>query len=154
MSRLDEIRNAKTASQQQGQAQNAEAPGAQILEMPLPKDFYQAFSAPTGDQQIRLIIYAKQMFLMPRYDVLYDVAFTGRYDFVGLVFPHQRIRIFGRNLTGLVIGLRNNAVEFLREYVPTIHALPEDDGTLPVITEIQIDTAAIPFETELQGDNG
>ena len=162
MSRLEDIRDAAKArlAQQQGGRQDAPASGvetltptAQVLEMPVAKDPYQAFGAPTPDSQIRLIIYAKQMFMMPRYDVLYDVAFTGRYDFIGLIFPHQRVRIYGRNLAGLVVALRTNSAEFLREYVPTIHELPEDDGTLPVIEEIQID-AASEFEQDLKGGNG
>ena len=151
MSRLDEIRNVAKAAAQNSDRDDANQ-SAQILELPRERAPYQAAGAPTSDPQIRLIIYAKQMFLMPRYDVLYDVAFNGLYEFVGLIFPHQRVRIYGRNLQGVVAGLRTNSVEWLREYVPAFFELPPDDGTLPVITEIQIDGAAInPFEADIPG---
>jgi hypothetical protein len=141
MNRLDEFSNKRLAAQQ------GDKPGGVVLEMPHRKDIYQAFGSPTSDPQIRVIIYAKQMFVMPRYDVLYDVVFSGLYDFVGLVYPHQRIRIYGRNLSDLVFRLRINSVEWIREYAEGFHELPDDDGTLPVITEIQIEGAAMnPFE--------
>ena len=148
MSRLDEEVMTRVAVQKTGENDKI---GAVILEMPGRKDPYQAFGAPTNDPQIRLIIYAKQMFLMPRYDVMYDVVFSGLYDFIGLVFPHQRIRIYGRNLSKLVSALRLNCVEWLREYLEPLHELPADDPDAAVITEIQVDGGAMnPFEENVK----
>jgi len=143
MSRLDDEIRARVGASKSEEEVKA---GALVLEMPRRKDPYQAFSAPTKDPLIRLTIYAKTMYLMPQYQMLYDVVFAAGFEFVGLVFAHQRIRIYGRNLVGLVAGLQTNSVEWIRELTPFFE-LPEDDGTLPVITEIQIEGAAIsPFE--------
>lgn len=113
---------------------------------------YRAFSAPTTDPLLRLRIYAKQMLLMPRYDLLYDVAHTGLADFVGLIYPHMQIKMFGRNLNPLINGLFTNSVEWVREYHPPFweFAKGEDDGTLPCIEEIIIERAPIDPEAEIK----
>ena len=112
---------------------------------------YRAFSAPTTDPLLRLRIYAKQMLLMPRYDLLYDVAHTGLADFVGLIYPHMQIKMFGRNLNPLINGLFTNSVEWVREYHPPFweFAEGEDDGTLPCIEEIIIENAPMNPRAEV-----
>lgn len=151
MSRLEDVINAEKARlSQRNTPTETEKPGSVVIDMPNRRVAYQAFGAPTNDPQIRLIIYARQMFLMPRYDVLLDVAFNGRYDFIGLIYTHQRVRIYGRNLAELVFALRLNCVEYIREFAETHHLAP-DDLSLPMITEIQIDgTSTTPFEKDLQ----
>src|SRR4051812_1650267 len=114
MSRLDDEIRARVGAPKSSEGSQS---SAVVLEMPRRKEPYQAFSAPTKDPLIRLTIYANRMFVMPRYDLLYDVSFAAGFDFVGLFFPYQRIRIFGRNLVGLVGGLQTNSVEWIREFV-------------------------------------
>ncbi len=149
MSRLDDIRNAaKDAEQSEPKAES------NVLQGPtpnIPKAEYAAYGSPTSDPQIRVIIYAVAFFMMPRYDVMYDVFFSGNGEFVGLIFPHHRVKIFGRNLMDLVYCLRTNSVEWIREYHPTFHELPPDfDGQLPVITSIEVENVQNPFLTELE----
>jgi len=135
MSRLDDIRN---AAKEMPQGQQA---GSNILDGPKPKGIvkepYQAFGAPTGDPQIRVIIYAKRFYMMPQYSVLYDVFFEGLGEFVSLIFPHHRISMWGRNLLPLVTALRTNSVEWLTEFDPLIH-LPAADPEDTVIESIEI----------------
>lgn len=117
--------------------------GEKILQFPTEYAPYQAFYAPTSDPQLRFKIWAKKMFLMPRYDLLYDVPHTGIGDFVGLVFPHMQVKMFGRNLIPLVDKLFAHNVEWIREYHPPFWEFTkgEDDGTLPCIDEIFIENA-------------
>ena len=148
MSRLDDIRNAAAGTPQGTQG------GATILEGPKPKgvvkERYVAFAAPTGDPQIRVIIYAKRFYMMPQYSVLYDVFFEGLGEFVSLIFPHHRVSMWGRNLLPLVTALRTNSVEWLTEYDPLIH-LPAEDPDAAVIESIEILTTVqdpIPGEAD------
>ena len=138
-----------TAKSKQG---IADAREDKILDFP--SDFvpYRAFSAPTSEPQIRLKIRAKQMSLMPRYDLLYDIAHTGAGDFIGLIYPHMQIKMFGRNLEPLAEALFNNTVELVREYCPPFweFAKGEDDGTLPCIEEIIIEGNPLDPEAELK----
>ena len=145
MSRLEDIRN--TAKQTQ------EA-GSNVLQGPTPKgivkDPYAAFGSPTADPQIRLVIYAKRFFMMPQYSLLYDVFFDGAGEYIGLVFPHHTVKLYGRNLLSVIEGLRTNRVEWIREYVEFFHELPLEEDA-PVITSI--DTAAVqnPFLSKEDG---
>ena len=113
---------------------------------------YRAFSAPTNDPLLRLEIKAKQMFLMPRYDLLYDVAHTGVGDFVGLIYPHMQVKMFGRNLNPLINALVTNSVEWVREYDPPFFEFDKNDdiATLPCIDEIIIEHAKIDPEAEIK----
>jgi hypothetical protein len=135
MSRLDDIRNASQQAPEEPQAVS------NVLEGPKPrgivKEPYKAFSAPTGDAQIRLIIYAKRFYMMPQYAVLYDVFFEGMGEFVSLIFPHHRVSMWGRNLLPIVTALRTNSVEWLTEYDAMIH-LADADPDAPVIESIEI----------------
>lgn len=79
----------------------------------------------------------------PHNGMLYDVAHTGLADFVGLIYPHMQIKMFGRNLNPLINELFTNSVEWVREYHPPFweFAKGEDGGTLPCINEIIIERA-------------
>ncbi len=135
MSRLDNIQQAAKGTSQDAQG------GATVLEGPKPKgiikDPYVAYSAPTGDAQIRVIIYAKRFYMMPQYSVLYDVFFEGMGEFVSLIFPHHRVSMWGRNLLPMVNALRTNSVEWLKEYDPLIH-FPAEDPEAAIIESIEI----------------
>ncbi len=150
MSILDETRDAAKRDKQRPDG----AESATILAGPKPRGIapkpYQAFGAPTSDQQVRLIIYAKKIFMMPQYAVMYDVFFDGAGEFVGLVFPHHRVKIYGRNLMPMVDALRTNKIEWIREYVPGFFVLPEDPNE-PVITVIDTDQVQNPFSPDLAG---
>lgn len=150
MSKLEELRNAAKAAIEQKQSEGNAIPLTtdELREQVEGQEYYQAFFAPTDDPQLRLVVYAKTMFIMPRYDFLQDIVFNGLYEFVGLVYPHQRIKLYGRNLKGLVQGLRIHRVEWVREYVPQFMTLApdHDESNEPVITEIEIEGAQIdPF---------
>ncbi|MBV9467761.1 MAG: hypothetical protein JOZ57_00785 [Abitibacteriaceae bacterium] len=157
MSRLDDLRSAaKDAAPGAalGGADTGASQSATVLQGPTPKrilkDPYAAWGAPTSDPQVRLVIYARKFYMMPRYDVLYDVFFDGSYKFVGLIFPHHRVSIYGQNLQELVNALRINSVEWIREFIFSLHELPPDeDGTLPIISSIEVDHVQNPFEADL-----
>ncbi len=125
---------------------------AKVLKFPTEYSPYRAFYAPTSDPQLRFKIWANAMFLMPRYDLLYDIPHTGVGDFVGLVFPHMQVKMFGRNLIPLVDALSNHSVEWIRQYHPPFWAFAEgvDDGTLSCIEEIIIERAPIDPEAEIK----
>jgi len=113
---------------------------------------YRAFSAPTSDPQLRLRIYSKKTALMPRYDLLYDVVHSGIADFVGLIYPHMQVKMFGRNLNPLIDAFVNNSVEWVLEYHPPFFefAKGDDIATLPCIDEIIIEHAKIDPEAEIK----
>lgn len=114
---------------------------AAILDGPKPKGIikepYVAFAAPTGDPQLRVILYARKFFMMPQYSVLYDVFFEGKGEYIALIFPHHRVSLWGRNLLPLVTALRTNSVEWLREFNPLFFDEPTDPEA-PVIEEAEI----------------
>ena len=149
MSKLEDIRNAaKAAVGQKQDERTIPLTTDELRETVEGQEYYYAYFAPTNDQELRLIIYSKDMFIMPRYDFLQDVVFHGLYEFVGLIYPHQRIKIYGRNLKPIVQGLRSHSIEWIREYVPPYMKLApdHDENKLPVITEIEIEGAIIdPF---------
>ena len=98
------------------------------LKAEIVKEEYRAFSAPTTDRQTRLIIYAKKGgYLMPKYDVMYDVFFNSDGSGLSLVFPHHIVIMYGRGLIELAAGLRTDSVEWIRDFDPRIHLPVADD---------------------------
>lgn len=86
------------------------------------KEEYRAFAAPTQDRQSRLIIYAqKGGYMMPKYDVMYDVFFSSDGSGLSLVFPHHIVIMYGQGLIELAAALRNDTVEWIRDFDPRIH---------------------------------
>lgn len=148
MSIMDEIHKAAQKSQNSSESDK-------ILQFPTEYVPYQAFYAPTSDPQLRFKIWAGSMQLMPRYDLLYDVPHTGLGDFVGLVFPHMQVKMFGRNLIPLVDKLSTHSVEWICQYRPPFweFAPGEDDGTLPCIEEIIIEGNPLDPEAEIRARN-
>lgn len=116
---------------------------------------YRAFHAPLDTPLLRFKIASRQMILMPRYDLLYDVIHTGLGDFVGLIFPHVQVKLFGRNLIPLVNKLSTHSVEWIQEYVPPIFefAEGEDDGTLPCVEQIVIENVPLDPMEEIRARN-
>ncbi|MBW4597541.1 MAG: hypothetical protein KME46_32750 [Brasilonema angustatum HA4187-MV1] len=114
--------------------------------------YYRAFSAPTPDPLLRLNIHTDKIHLMPRYDLLYDVAYSGIGDFVGLIFPHMRVKMFGRNLRLLVKGLFTHSVEWVREYDPNFWKFAPGDNVdmEPCIDEIIIESVSLDPEAEIK----
>ena len=150
MSKIEDIRNAAKEALKQKQQQVDYEPRTteQMRDQVEGQEYYYAHFAPTDDPELRLVIYCKDMFIMPRYDFLQDIVFHGLYEFIGLIYPNQRIKIYGRNLKPIVQKLRTHSVEWIREYVPPYMKLApdHDEQKLPVITEIEIEGAIIdPF---------
>lgn len=114
---------------------------AMILEGPKPKGVtaqpYRAYDTVSVPPH-RLIIYAKTIFMMPRYDLLDDVRFDGAGEYIGLAFRKHIVRLYGRHLMGLVDSLRTHRVDWVREYAPVFFTLPDDPGAA-VIESIEID---------------
>jgi hypothetical protein len=102
------------------------------------KEEYRAFSAPTPDRQTRLIIYAsKDGYMMPKYDVLYDVFMNPDGSQLALIFAHQVVMIEGRKLLELAGALRTDSVEWIRQFNSNLHAPVLDDRC--IITDIRTD---------------
>ena len=145
MSKLDDLRNAAKAAVKEKETPAVEKDAAQFA-VETGSEFYRAFAAaPTGDPPLHLIIFTKGMAVSPLYSTLYDFAFDNRFEFIGLVFPHQRVKIYGKNLSALILKLATHSVEFIYEYGSTPLTLPPDNDPAkdPFIERIEIEGAQI-----------
>ena len=147
MSLLDEYLN-PTEEKPQARAPVATAQATlPPFERTIAKEEYKAFSAPTEDRQTRLIIYAKKGgYMMPKYDVSYDVFMNPDGTQLVLVFPHHAVIMEGRHLLEVAGKLRNDAVEWVRDFDHRIHLPVTDDRCL--ITKIETRLRKSEFERD------
>lgn len=154
MSRLDTIRNAAKEAVKTKQEQAAEKNTQFSVETDA--EFYRAFSAaPTGDPPLHLVIFTKKgIAVSPLYSMLYDFVFDDKCEFIGLVFPHCRVKLYGKNLGDLIIKLSTHRVEFIYEYGSTGLRIPPDHDPAkdPVITKVEMEGAQIE-PTHSEGDS-
>lgn len=151
MGRLDDIRTAAKEAVKIKQEQESEEKTEYVVSDE--GKFYRAFSAaPTGEPPLHLVIFMKDRAVSPLYSTLYDVTFDYEDEFIGLVFPHCRIKFYGRNLRELATKLVSHTAEFIFEYDNRMTLAPDHDANKKaVITQIEMEGLVMEYDSAVGG---